>query len=68
MFVCTTPEMLNADGASMITQAILPYNRNGMISYKGRRNDKSAIFEILNFAENYSSNTAVDTSDQKTDS
>jgi phosphomannomutase len=68
MFVCTKPEMLNADGAIMITASHLPYNRNGMKFFtKAGGTDKSAIFEILNFAENFSSNTDVDTSVQKND-
>lgn len=61
MYISTKPEMLNADGAVMITASHLPYNRNGMKFFtKDGGTDKNDVKNILNFVENFTSNKNVD--------
>ncbi len=61
MYVSTKPEMLNADGAVMITASHLPYNKNGMKFFtKEGGTDKNDVKNILNFVENFTSNKNVD--------
>ena len=61
MFVCTKAEMLDADGAIMITASHLPYNRNGMKFFtKEGGTNKDDIKNLLKFVENFTSNKNVD--------
>ncbi|MBE6038122.1 MAG: phosphomannomutase/phosphoglucomutase [Anaerofustis stercorihominis] len=68
MFVSTKESTLNCDGAIMISASHLPFNRNGMKFFtKQGGTDKNDIKKILNFAENFTSNTYVDNSYEQKD-
>ncbi len=68
MYVSTKSEMVNADGAIMVTASHLPYNRNGMKFFcKSGGLDKNDIAQILKFVEISQSNNYVDNISEKLD-